>query len=144
MHYYPVVVNAAKRTNESPTPAASTTAAAPAPAKVPLAKKPTTTSSATAAAAAANTSPEARIDSAIQTIMRYRTGGDGGNALKLLLTFVRNVADNPTEPKYQSISTESNAFKTKLLPLVGPLILLKAVGFQKGEGADESKLKFEG
>jgi hypothetical protein len=31
--------------------------------------------------------------------MRYRTGGDGGAALKLLLTFVRNVADNPTEPK---------------------------------------------
>jgi hypothetical protein len=46
--------------------------------------------------------------------------------------------------RYQSISTESNAFKSKLLPLVGPLLLLKAVGFQKGEGEDEGKLKFEG
>lgn len=46
--------------------------------------------------------------------------------------------------RYQSISTESNAFKSKLATLVGPLILLKALGFQKGEGADEGKLKFEG
>jgi len=27
---------------------------------------------------------------------------------------------------------------------VGPLLLLKALGFQKGEGEDEGKLKFEG
>ena len=30
---------------------------------------------------------------------RYRTNSDGGNALKLLLTFVKNILDNPTEPK---------------------------------------------
>lgn len=37
---------------------------------------------------------------------------------------------------------ESNAFKTKLSPLVGPLVLLKAVGFI---GPDvEGKLKLEG
>lgn len=46
--------------------------------------------------------------------------------------------------RYQSISTESNAFKSKLATLVGPLLLLKALGFQKGEGEDEGKLKFEG
>lgn len=46
--------------------------------------------------------------------------------------------------RYQSFSTESNAFKSKLATLVGPLVLLKALGFQKGEGADEGKLKFEG
>eukprot|EP00428_Durinskia_dybowskii_P066835 CAMPEP_0170387838 /NCGR_PEP_ID=MMETSP0117_2-20130122/17769_1 /TAXON_ID=400756 /ORGANISM="Durinskia baltica, Strain CSIRO CS-38" /LENGTH=616 /DNA_ID=CAMNT_0010643729 /DNA_START=35 /DNA_END=1885 /DNA_ORIENTATION=+ len=145
----------AKRINETAAAGASSAAAAPAsttsttvPAKVPPAKKPTTSaSSATHSSTSTSTStatPEQRVDSAIQTIMRYRTGGDGGQALKLLLTFVRNVAQNPTELKYQSISTESAAFKNKLLPLVGPLILLKAVGFQKGEGEDEGKLKFEG
>ena len=30
---------------------------------------------------------------------RYRSNGDGGQALKLLLTFVKNVHDNPTDPK---------------------------------------------
>jgi hypothetical protein len=181
-------VPAKRASDSSPTP--SSTPAAPAPAKVPPAKKPAVASSAGAAASTAT--PEQRVDSAIQTLLRYRTGGDGGQALKLLLTFVRNVAENPTELKYvtfasgdvntglvslppcfvfpscassafssstslkphlflhhypgryQSISTESNAFKSKLAPLVGPLILLKALGFQKGEGADEGKLKFEG
>ena len=41
--------------------------------------------------------------------------------------------------RYQSINTESKAFKAKLSPLVGPLALLKAVGFEKVEG--ESKLQ---
>lgn len=82
----------AKRVNEgsvSPTPA-------PAAAKVPPTKKATPAS---ASAAVSTQTPEQRIDNAIQTIMRYRTGGDGGAALKLLLTFVRNVAENPTELK---------------------------------------------
>jgi hypothetical protein len=43
--------------------------------------------------------PEQRIDNSIQTIMRYRSGGDGGNALKLLITFVKNIAENPAEVK---------------------------------------------
>ena len=80
----------AKRVNEgsvSPTPVAA--------AKVPPTKKATTSST---AAPSAQT-PAERIDSAIQTLLRYRTGGDGGAALKLLLTFVRNVAENPTELK---------------------------------------------
>ena len=42
---------------------------------------------------------EKAIDSAIQTISRYRTAGDGGQALKLLLTFVKNVNDAPEEQK---------------------------------------------
>jgi len=76
--------------------------------------------------------------------MRYRTGGDGGNALKLLLTFVRNVVEHPDEPKYKSINTESGAFKSKLSPLVGPLILLRAVGFEKGKEEEEGKLVYSG
>ena len=64
-------------------------------------------------------SSEEKIDASIATIMRYRTGGDGGKslsysvlvpflcirfvivgqALKLLLTFVKNVNDHPEEMK---------------------------------------------
>ena len=43
------------------------------------------------------------IDSSIALIMKYRTAGDGGQALKLLLTFVKNVSDNPQETKYVTL-----------------------------------------
>jgi len=132
----------AKRASEATT-AAPTAAAVAVAGKVPPAKKKSTTSSSSSAATEA-VDPAQRVDSAVSTLLRYRTGGDGGQALKLLLTFVRNVAQNPDEPKYKSISTESNAFKSKLMPLVGPLMLLKAVGFQRGEGEDEGKLKLSG
>jgi len=47
--------------------------------------------------------------------------------------------------RYKSISTESNAFKSKVAPLLGATSLLKAVGFQKGASEeDEGKLKFIG
>jgi len=42
--------------------------------------------------------------------------------------------------RYRSINTESNAFKTKLASLVGPLILLKIIGFEKDES--DGKLKY--
>jgi hypothetical protein len=41
-----------------------------------------------------------KIDSAIQTIMKYKTGGDGGQAFKLLITFLKNIAENPNETKF--------------------------------------------
>ena len=44
-------------------------------------------------------SPEEIIEASIGTISRYRTGGDGGNALKLLALFMKNIVDNPTEEK---------------------------------------------
>jgi UBX domain-containing protein 1/4 len=78
------------------------------------------------------------IDKSISNLMKYRTRGDGGNALKLLSLFVKNVAEKPTELKYRSISTESNAYKTKIAPFVGGGSLLKALGFEKGD--EEGKL----
>lgn len=86
-------------------------------------------------------SPEVKIDSAIQTISKYRTAGAGGHALKLLYTFVKNVAEQPDELKFRSINTESAAYKQKLSPLVGPSIVLKALGFIK---TDDGKLKLDG
>eukprot|EP01039_Chlorochromonas_danica_P008045 gene8045-8875_t len=83
-----------------------------------------------------------RVDHAISTISRYRTGGDGGAALRLLVTFLKNIVEQPQEAKYRSINTESAAYKGKLLPLVGPAALLKAVGFEKDEAT--GKLKYDG
>ena len=90
--------------------------------------------SSTAAASSAQTSTGSvtdTVEQAIMTISRYRTRGDGGNALKLLALFVKNVATNPSEVKYRSINTESAAYKTKLAGLVGPANLLRALGFEK-------------
>ena len=49
--------------------------------------------------AASQKPPEEVVSSSIATIGRYRTGGDGGNALKLLALFLRNIVENPTEEK---------------------------------------------
>jgi len=73
----------------------------------------------------------AKIDVAIQTIGKYRTGGDGGNALKLLITYIKNIVENPNEQKYKSINTESNAFKSKFTGIVGPSAIFKSLGFEK-------------
>ena len=81
--------------------------------------------------------PAKAVDMAIDTLSKYRTGGDGGQAMKLLITFLKNIADNPDDPKYKSINTESKAYTSKLAPLVGPAQLLKAVGFEKNS---ENKL----
>ena len=64
---------------------------------------------------AAIDNPEKTIDNAIATICKYRTRNDGGNALKLLITFIKNVAEQPTEMKFRSINTEGNAFRNKLV-----------------------------
>jgi hypothetical protein len=87
---------------------------------------------------AAIVDPEAQIDTSIQTISRYRAGGDGGNALKLMILFIKNLAENPNEPKYRSINVESNSFKTKLAGLKGPMTIFKCLGFILN--ADEGKL----
>ena len=93
--------------------------------------------------------PQEKISQSLERIMRYRTGGDGGNALKLLQTFIKNIVDNPDESKYRSINAESGAFKKKLAPLTGPVTILKALGFEKNdedkfiypENADKELLK---
>lgn len=87
-------------TSATATGTASATDATPKPTSVP-AKKPATAS--TGLATLSSLTPaekEQKIDAAIATLMKYRTAGDGGHALKLLLTFVKNVNDQPQEPKY--------------------------------------------
>jgi len=113
-----------KRSNDDVKTIAPTSTASKSTVDAAVKKAPPKTT--TSSSSSSSMSASEKVDNAIQTIMRYRTGGDGGNALKLLLTFVRNVVEHPDEPKYKSINTESGAFKSKLSPLVGPLILLRA------------------
>lgn len=108
--------------------------------------KPTATPTSTTASVAVKSGgshssviadPVKAVDMAIEALCKYRTGCDGGQAMKLLITFLKNVAESPEEPKFKSINTESKAYSGKLAPLVGPLQLLKAVGFEKNS---ENKL----
>merc|ERR1711871_1324281 len=77
--------------------------------------------------------PPKAVEQALTTISRYKTGGDGGAALKLLCTFLKNIVENPNEPKYRSINSEGKAFTSKFNGIVGPVLLLRAVGFVKEE-----------
>ena len=78
----------------------------------------------------------AKIDEYIKKVSSYRAGGDGGKCLKILLAYVGNVVDNPTEDKFKSINMENNVYKTKVKPFVGAKQLLMAVGFQQNAGGD--------
>ena len=98
-----------------------------------LPKQPSAASSANPVTAPAAMTVEEMVEKSISNLLRYKTRGDGGNALKLLCLFVKNVAEKPTEVKYRSISTESNAYKTKIAGFVGGASLLKALGFEKKE-----------
>ena len=98
-----------------------------------LPKSPDAESSTAPVTAPAALTTDEMVDKSISNLLRYKTRGDGGNALKLLGLFVKNVAEKPTEVKYRSISTESNAYKTKVAPFVGGASLLKALGFLKNE-----------
>lgn len=119
------------------TPAAAAPAPKPAAAAAPRVAKPASAPS--AASEAGN--PEDRIDSAIQTILKYRTANAGGNALGLLLTFVKNIADSPDEVKFRSVNAESSAYKSKLGGLIGPSIIFRALGFVKND--EEGKWKLD-
>ena len=66
----------------------------------PVAKKTAPPSTSADVSQLSHSEREQKIDAAIQTLMKYRTGGDGGNALKLLTTFVKNINDQPEETKY--------------------------------------------
>jgi UBX domain-containing protein 1/4 len=111
----------------------------------PVAKKQATGKPSAAAGKSSDLSPEQKVDTAITLIAAHRLRGEGGNALKLLITFLKNLVENPSEAKYRSINMESNAFKTKLTPILGTVNLLLAVGFEKmsEEGVDKLKYNHE-
>jgi hypothetical protein len=125
----------AKRTREDePVSAVASTAGAtiatPAPVSAPDAnpvKKAVTTSNSVPTSAPSSAQPamssEAReeiIDSSIATIGRYRTGGDGGQAFNLILLFLKNIRDNPTEQKsFPLLLSSLTPAPPSLCPAVG-------------------------
>ena len=42
---------------------------------------------------------------------------------------MQNILDNPKDPKYRSINTETDLYKNKLKHLIGPANILNALGF---------------
>lgn len=71
----------------------------------------------------------AKMDEYITKVSSYRAGGDGGNCLKILKTYIGNVVNNPDDPKYKKINMENKAYKTKVKPFLGAKNLLLAIGF---------------
>jgi len=78
----------------------------------------------------------ARIDEYISKVASYRAGGDGGKCLKILLAYVKNIVDHPTETKYQSINVENKAYRTKVKPFIGAKSFLLAIGFAPNENGN--------
>lgn len=79
-------------------------------------------------------SDPAKVDKAVATLFKYKTGGDGGVALKTLMAYVRNAIDKgDKDAKFLSIPTDGKAFKERVAPLIGGVALLKALGFVKND-----------
>jgi len=81
-----------------------------------------------------------KVDECIAKISSYKAGGDGGKCLKILMAYVRNVVDKPTEEKFRAINTENAAYKSKVKPFVGAKSLLLAVGFVPEEDSGKKLL----
>ena len=77
-----------------------------------------------------------KIDEYIKKVATYRAGGDGGNCLKILKTYIGNVVENPADEKFRTINMENKAFKGKVKPFVGAKQLLMAVGFKQNKSGD--------
>lgn len=73
------------------------------------------------------------VDKAIASLSKYKVGGDGGKALQLLMKMTKNLVEHPGEVKYRSIKLESNAFKSKIVPLVGGCGYLKGIGYKRDD-----------
>jgi UBX domain-containing protein 1/4 len=119
---YDVVTTAAADANQSNTAAAATTEGAAGAAAIKPKKKADPT----------------KIDDYIKKVSSYRAGGDGGNCLRILLLYIGNIVDNPTEEKYKTIKMDNKTYKTKVKPFIGAKDLLLACGFAPPEGGGSS------
>ena len=78
----------------------------------------------------------ARIDEYIAKVASYKAGGDGGNCLKTLLAYIKNIVDSPLEEKFRSINMENKVYKAKVKPFIGAKSLLLALGFNPNPNGD--------
>ncbi len=84
-------------------------------------------------------SASVKVDDCIKKISSYRAGGDGGKCLKILLAYVKNVADSDEE-KFKTINMTNKAYVGRVKPFVGAKALLLAVGFSPNDSNDALKL----
>ena len=78
-----------------------------------------------------------KMDDYIKKVSSYRAGGDGGNCLRILLLYVGNVVDHPTEEKYKTIKMDNKTYRTKVKPFIGAKDMLLACGFSPPEGGGD-------
>jgi len=84
-------------------------------------------------------SASVKVDDCIKKISSYRAGGDGGKCLKIMLTYVKNVADSDEE-KFKTINMANKAYVGRVKPFVGAKALLLVVGFSPNDSNDALKL----
>jgi len=82
-----------------------------------------------------NRSTGVKVDECIKKISAYRAGGDGGKCLKILLAYVKNVAEKDEE-KFKTINMQNKVYIGKVKPFLGAKALLLAVGFSPNDGND--------
>lgn len=105
-------------------------------AKIELDEAAAAASSVTTAAKPKARASVAKIDEYIAKISAYRAGGDGGKCLKVLIAYIKNIVENPTEEKFRTIKTDNKVYKAKVKPLLGSKALLLAVGFNPDKSGD--------
>lgn len=94
--------NAAPSDSTAAVAARVATPATSAPAAAPVVSSSTTTATPASLSAGSQETRESalqKVDAALGTVSRYRTGGDGGQVLKMLSLYVQNIAQKPTEAK---------------------------------------------
>jgi len=83
------------------------------------------------------------VDKCIESLMKYKVGGDGGNALKVLNAYTKNLSQKPEEDKFRTIKLDNNAYKSKVATLRGGTRLLQAIGFVKDDDRGVLELSVE-
>lgn len=86
--------------------------------------------------------PEEILQEACEKLAMYKSGGEGGMAMGLLVLYIGNVVDNPEEIKYRGINTGSKAYTSKLKGKIGVGKLLKTLGWKR-DGKNENRLVLE-
>jgi len=86
--------------------------------------------------------PEEILQEACEKLAMYKSGGEGGVAMGLLVLYIGNVVDNPEEIKYRGINTGSKSYTSKLKGKIGVGKLLKTLGWKR-DGENENRLVLE-
>merc|ERR1712050_285623 len=59
--------------------------------------------------------------------------------LSTLKIYIKNLADNPQDPKFKKLKLENKAFQSRIAPYDGAIDFLDVVGFEKKEDCLEQR-----